>query len=163
MASATAVRLPRSQKARFPAACIGCGCENPGSGITIWTWSVSWWAVITLLAVFWSKTERTRAPACRRCAWALRFRRLGWWAVIAAAIAVSIFLTKHWLPKAPKLVGRGVMLGIAVVLFLPAGIWESFHPPSFELTIEGDDVLYQFREFAYALRFAELNEAEIGG
>src|SRR5437773_1156532 len=112
MADSTTVRLPRSRKPAFPDSCVGCGAEHPRSGITIWTWSVGWWAVVTLVALFWSKTARARAPACRRCAWALRFRRLASWAVVAAAIAVALVLTKRWLPKAPSLVGRAAGVGM---------------------------------------------------
>jgi len=157
------VRLPRHQTPIFPARCIGCGTEDPPSSVTLWTWSLSWWAVLTLLAVLWSKTAKATAPACSPCAWRLRFRRMGSVAYFAAVVAVGVYGATHAPQKLPRLLIRLITVAACAVLMIPYAVLETNFPPSLSIDVDRDQVTYEFRDPVIALEFSELNRGRIEG
>jgi hypothetical protein len=161
MPFSTDIRLPKSQAAAFPCRCVGCGQAEPRSGVTIWTWDVSWWAFVTCLALFWSKAAKTRAPFCRRCAWSLRLRRLLNVAAFAAAICLAIHLHSRLFVSSPRLLRKLIIGGIAIAALVPVGFWNLLRPAALAITIDGDHLIYEFRDPDYAAEFAALNDARV--
>src|SRR5579863_3039492 len=127
------VRLPRHQPPLFPPECIGCGEEEPRHSVTLWAWSVSLWAALTLLAALWSKTAKATAPCCARCGWRLRLRRLVSVAYFAAAVAVAVYGQGHWLPKMPRLFSRLIAMAGCGLLLVPWAIVASQIPAALTL------------------------------
>jgi len=157
------VRLPRHQTPIFPARCVGCALDDPPHTVTVWTFSSSWWVILTALAALWSKTAKASAPACSRCAWRLRFRRLAGVAYVAAVVALAVYGLKHFLPGLHPLMQRLVVAAGAAVLLLPYGLYIVGRPPAFSLEVEGDQVDYQFRDSAIGAEFLALNGGRITG
>ncbi|HEV3029661.1 MAG TPA: hypothetical protein VG457_18935 [Planctomycetota bacterium] len=156
------VRLPKHQTPIFPALCVGCGADNPAHSVTLWTWSLGWWAFFTLLAVFWSKTAKATAPACRPCAWRLRFRRLASVAYFAVVVAVGIYGATHYLQKLPRLLIRLFAVAGCAVLMIPYAVLETNYPPSLSIDVDRDQVTYEFRDPDLAIEFSDLNNGRIG-
>jgi hypothetical protein len=154
------VRLANIQKPIFPARCVGCGQEEPRHSVTIWTSSSSWWMIVTILALFWMRFAKARVPMCRRCAWRLRLRRLGYGAYFAAALAVSGWGVAHFTPKLPKLIVKLLAFAAVVVVMLPYVVLEVLRPPAISLDLNDELVTYQFRDADIAEEFCELNRGE---
>jgi len=157
------IRLPKYQTPTFPATCLGCGVGDPRHSVTIWTNSSNWWMIVTILAAFWTKFAKATVPMCKRCAWRLRFRRLGYGLYFAASAAVAILCTTHFFPRIPKLFGRLIAFATFALVMLPHFYLEYRWPPAIELYVDGDQVTYQFRDMALAIEFSELNTGRIEG
>ena len=52
---------------------------------------------------------------------------------------------------------RWSLLISLLICLSPYFLWEVFFPPAIELTAYTDSVDYEFRDEAYAMKFAELN------
>jgi hypothetical protein len=162
MPFSTGVRLPKAQVPLFPPLCVGCRFENPPAVVTLWSVASTWWAFfVPLLALFWSQVAKVRAPFCRSCAWRLRLRRLASAAIFIAVIAIAIYFTKGLFPKAHRLIQKVVSGAACLVGLLPFLIWHIVRPPAITVDPQGDDVVYEFRDWVYAHEFAELNQGEI--
>ena len=78
------------------------------------------------------------------------------------AMAVAcLFLVFVW-PNLDELVARPLRKWVAMILILvclaPYFFWEILWPPAIDITAYKDSVDYEFRDFNYAMEFAELNE-----
>jgi len=94
---------------------------------------------------------------CKPCAWRFRFRRLGYAAYLAAIAAIIIVGVPHLFPHLHRLINKGIMVAAFVVLMIPYLVWYNRKPPCIELTIEGDQVTYQFRTWEIANEFSTMN------
>ena len=105
---------------------------------------------------------KVRASFCRRCDWRLRFRRLASAAIFIAVILIAIYFTKGLFPAARRLI-RKVVSGLAcLVALLSFLIWHVVRPAAISVDPQGDEVVYEFRDWVHAHEFAELNEGRIG-
>jgi hypothetical protein len=157
----TGVRLSKEQTPAFPPRCVGCDAPEPGFGVTVWTWSVSWWALLTALAFFWAKTAKVRAPFCRPCAWRLRLRRLAAAAFFAAAVVLAVYVYSRTFVTLPRLLRKLIAGGVVFVALIPFGLWHVLRPPSLNLIVEGDQVIYEFGRRTYAFDFAVQNDGRV--
>ena len=156
MPLSTEVNLPRNHPARYPNRCVGCGENFCTSKLRLWTHTIGWWT-----AIFWIPGWgfSTQVPACRACGWKIRMQRIGG-LLVAFAIA-GLFLAFVW-PHIDDFIPRALRKWVAVLLILicllPYVLWETFWPPSIDITAFSNSVDYEFRDAEYAYEFAELNE-----
>jgi hypothetical protein len=155
------VRLSTTAVPRFPDRCVGCGADAPGRVVTVWAWRVPIWVLLTGIALFFTRARRTKVPACRRCGWRLRFRRLFETGAMIALVVAGMGLAARFSPQAPKLLRKVALIVGAVVGLLPYVYWVATHPAAFDVTLERDAVVYEFRDPLYAMEFAGLNEADV--
>ena len=53
------------------------------------------------------------------------------------------------------------LMGVTLAVFMPFGIYMSYHPLAFDLTAYGNGVDYEFKDEAYAREFAAINGVEV--
>ena len=150
-------RLPLGTKPLFPRRCIRCFQAEPDRSVTLWVTRTSLWAWIIPLALVFSKVTRVTVPACRGCAWKVRWRRMAGVAVtialVVAAFGAVYAAGKTW----PRLLRRLAAAGAAIVSFVPLVLLEERFPPPLALSIEGDYLRYDFDLLEFAFEFRELN------
>lgn len=161
MPLSTDVRLPRGQQPVFPDKCIDCGRGDGLTRVTLWGWDVPWWVLITVIGLFFAKAARARVPACRGCAWRMRFDRLGSAAVFCALTALGVWFGSTWMEEAPRLARRLVVLVTTVIALIPWFLWRVRRPPVIALSPEKHAVNYEFRDADAAVDFAERNGGRV--
>ena len=149
--------LPKGVEPAFPEKCVGCGADRPERHVTLWTMSTSWWVVLLPIAILFSKATKVRFPACRRCSWRIRFRRMISTAVMLALLVAAIALVRPWVKIWPKLFQRLAMAGAALVVLLPWAFWEGQCPAAVTIDLDDDKIRYEFREIEFAAEFRLLN------
>jgi hypothetical protein len=154
-------RLPKGFVPALPKRCVGCSAPDPDRRVTLWTMSSSWWVVLLPIVMFFSKATRTTFPACRGCAWRIRFRRMASFAIMMALILVAVTVVFRWLPASPRILRRLVGVGACLVILLPWAAWEAWFPPAVSLTLQGGTVEYEFRDVEFAAEFRSLNRGEL--
>lgn len=149
--------LPRNVPPRFPDRCIRCFEPRPDRHVTLWVTSSPMLAWVVPIALLFSKVTRVRMPACRRCAWKMRFRRMGSVAAMLALVTLAFGLV-HALGKDWHRLLRRLGSAVAAIAFLiPFWLLEMRFPPPLILTIEEERLKYEFDLFEFAYEFRELN------
>lgn len=81
--------------------------------------------------------------------------------LLVAFTIAGLFLAFVW-PHIDDFIPRALRKWVAVLLILicllPYVLWETFWPPSIDITAFSNSVDYEFRDAEYAYEFAELNE-----
>lgn len=149
--------LPKGVVPAFPEKCVGCGEPKPDRHVTLWTMSTSWWVIVYPFAYLFSKATKVRFPACRKCSWKIRFRRMISTAVMLALIAAAIALVHPWVKGWPKLLQRLAIGGAALVVLVPWALWEVHYPAAVTLDLDDDRIRYEFREIEFAAEFRMMN------
>jgi hypothetical protein len=97
-------------------------------------------------------------PACASCGWRIRCQRVG--GILLTLVVAAAFLFFVW-PLLDDFVARPirkwVAMGLIFVCLAPYFLWETFFPPSIDITAFPDNVDYEFRDEEYAHEFAALN------
>jgi hypothetical protein len=153
--------LPKDFRPAFPEKCVRCAAPKPAGRVTLWTMSTSWWAWILPIVMLFSKLTRVTFPACRGCAWRIRFRRLFSVALTLALMVAALGLVYPWTQGWPKLFRRLTVGGAALVALIPWAFWEVWFPPAVTLTLESETIRYDFREIEFAAEFRLLNRAAL--
>jgi len=99
------------------------------------------------------------APACAGCAWRIRFQRVG--GLMLTLAVAALFMVFVW-PNIDDFVAtairKWVAMGLIFVCLAPYLLWETFFPPSIDITAYTESVDYEFRDSDYASDFAALND-----
>lgn len=153
MPETVTITLDRDAAPVFPARCICCGAERPGSTLHIGD-----------RRGLWRRAARhgygpVEAPACWDCrVKALgqrRTRRVLWVLGCAAVVLVFFFvIPRTWSRAYRKVAG----LGAAVVLLGPLAAVEIRRPRALVMEIRGRKVEYEFADARYAGDFRGLNQ-----
>ncbi len=76
---------------------------------------------------------------------------------ITIAAVFMLFVWPHVDDFVARPVRRWVAMGLILICLAPYLVWETFFPPSIDITAFSESVDYEFRDSAYAHEFAELN------
>src|SRR5687767_12304207 len=112
------VTLPRNHSVVFPDTCIVCEQPQPGSRMTILTFSVGWWSALLLPGL----PFMIRPPACSHCAWKFQLRRLVGFVAVVTIGWIVIFHVWPWLDLPRRGLWRYAIVALALVAMLPLGI-----------------------------------------
>lgn len=100
----------------------------------------------------------THAPACSGCGWRIRIQRTGGFFLTLAIGTAVMFLVWPYLDDfVARSLRKWVAMGLALASISPYIFWETFFPPSIDITAFSDSVEYEFRDSDYAHEFAALN------
>ena len=156
MPLSTDVNLPRNHPASFPSVCVRCGEDPANKTVRLWTHTLGWW---TWVPWMFGRGFTTDVPACASCRWRIRLQRVGGLIITLAVAAAFMFLV--W-PYFGDLVARPirkwVAMGSIFVCLTPYLLWETFFPPSIDITAYSNSIDYEFRDSDYAYEFAALND-----
>ena len=81
--------------------------------------------------------------------------------VFAAAVCLAVHLHSRYFVTLPRLIRKLIFGAVAIVALLPFGFWNLLRPPAFAITIDGDHLIYEFRDSEYAIEFAALNDGRV--
>jgi len=155
MALSTDINLPKKHKPQFPERCVRCNQDHQGNTIRLWTHTIGWW---TYLLWMFGPPFSVRVPACYQCSWLIRLQRIG--SLLTFVVLTFVILWFFW-PYLDQFVARSFRKWVAGVLVLiclsPLFLWETFFPPSIDITAYKDSVDYEFKNESYACEFASLN------
>lgn len=149
--------LPKGFQPAMPDKCVGCLAPKPDGRVTIWTMSSNWLALLTPVAMVFSRATRVRFPACAPCAWRIRLRRLASFGISIALMLGAGYLVIRMTPTWPKLLRRLAAIAAAFAAFIPFLLLEQRVPHAIELTLDGEVLEYEFREIEFAAEFRMMN------
>lgn len=142
------VTLPRTQKIVFPARCVVCEAENPGTIVNLSFLGVD-------DSLFYSANSLDKidgVPACQGCAPRLkRYHRLlkvSYYTMPVLGLIPLFFL------RASLIIG----IPVAIVGACSPGVFTLLVPPAFGATFYADKANFEFRSKKVAEEFAQLNE-----
>lgn len=163
MALSHDVTLPIDASPRWPDACVCCLKIHPARTMRLRADRIGWDQLITL---GWAVGLRPlyEVPACEACERGLiRARRLRWAA--RALVAVVGVLAAAWLLRAggvgPNPVSRWIIAFAAMILIVPAAVFDALHPLRIDTTARGSRIDFEFASRDYAAAFAEANGTRI--
>lgn len=166
MPFATDVRLPRSQRPRFPDRCCVCLRPRPGDVLPVARRGGFFWLDLLMPWVILArKPVRCEVPVCATCRVdAIRYRRIQG-AVLGVAVVVALLLVKPWVDSFGWSRGtrRYATIGIAIVAIAPILVWLAVRPRAVDLTVSAEWVEYEFADAEYAEDFRALNAEVVDG
>lgn len=145
----------------LPDHCVSCFAETPGNSVTIWTSSTNWLGLLIPIAFFFAKTTKLTFPACRGCAWRIRFRRMASFAVMIALGCAGIYFSRNWVPGWPSILRRFVMVGTAIGAIIPWVIWEAVDPQAVTMTLDEGTLTLEFRNIEFSANLRMMNLADL--
>ena len=153
--------LPKDHAPAFPDRCVACCEPTPARSVTIWTMTTSGWVVLLPIVLLFSKATRVRFPACSRCAWRIRLRRLFSIPLTYATVGIAVYCSYRWFESWLKIFRRLAAAGAGLLAFVPWAALEVFLPPAVAVTLEGDTLKYEFREIEFSAEFRQMNQAAL--
>ncbi len=160
MPLSTDVKLPRKYDPVFPDWCIVCG-EKPDTFTRVAHNGMSAIFLLVLPILYLFKWRSIQVPVCRACKPKFLWQRWGRtmiWLTIAigvAAIFVPFFMT--WSPIARRI----AVLGIMVIFLIPYFVMDTLWPRIFDVSVNGDEIEYEFKSKKYAVEFAAINDEHV--
>lgn len=151
------VVLPVGQAIEFPANCICCQAEHPSETLCYSHRASPWYSWFIPILWFLGKKMSVHAPVCPVCRGRLMTQRV----IRMVVVYVFVFLgmiVGFWLFGAYQGPFRKwVVMGTALTCLIPYAFWSLIYPPTFDLTVSGDKVTYEFSNQTFAFAFARLN------
>src|SRR5262245_37717318 len=156
----TDIKLPRSAEPVFPDRCVVCRKPQPGGRTRVRRTAASWWgAVIPILhLVSLFDGHVAHVPACSGCG--LKLHAQAWWRFLAMIAIAIVFV---WLgaevvgPWVPRPLLKWVMIAATLLALLPWFVWQVLFPLAFDMTVETEEVTYEFANPQYAVDFSLIN------
>ncbi len=155
--AATRIGIYREFLARFPARCVGCGVDAPGSRAAFQPRYSGWmWFHRAILP---NLGARPRVPCCASCLsriQRLRFVRGTWTAAFLGVFAVFVLegLVREWIPRPWSM----PFAALSWIALLGTAI---FSAPPIEVTVRADHVEYAFGNPTFAREFSKLNRESV--
>lgn len=166
MTKISVVILPPDAEPSFdPDYCVRCAAEAPSGRIWATDRRNTFGAITYVIPLLWFVVPKVRvaAPACARCAWFHRFRRVG----LVLLWLVIIYSVLFLLPaSALGVVGSSyfgpLLIGLAL-LYALSWLKQKTIPPSFDVALLRDKTAYLFSNPFRAAKFFVDNEYQVFG
>lgn len=152
------IHLPKDYIPKFPEQCVRCGLANPSHGVTLWTPSSNPMSYVPVIGILATGTARVTFPACRKCAWMIRVRRLTSFGLLGLSIVGTAYAAKRLTAGWPRTYHHLTVMAAILAGVLPWACLEATFRQPVMISLKGDKIEYYFRsnEFSYAFKLKNL-------